>query len=278
MRSLMGQRLNSGSLNRPLLLLSVLLCSATAMAQKQVVVKAVFESPAVTALSVDRRGDFYLAFKNGTLAKYDTAGKEVVNYSPRRLGAITLVDPWNPLKTFLFYEEFQSIVLLDRFMAPTVEYDLTGKSQSFIRLACPSQDNTFWLIDESYNGLLKYDPLEQQVQSKIPFNASVPLEGRITFIREYQNVLFAALSTGGIAYFDNLGTYLGKIETDATDYFGFQKNQVYWTNENVVMLQDLYSSARSELILPDSYEKVILMGNAGIGIKKEGGYDLLRVD
>jgi hypothetical protein len=271
----MVKKLNSERLNKVTtaclaLLLSGVVCQAQLAVEKNV------PGPVVTAQSVDRRGDFYLAFKNGTVAKYDTTGRQLVNYSPIRLGQVTLIDPWNPLKTFLFYEEFQSIVILDRFMSPTVEYDLTGKSQSFIRLACPSQDNSFWLIDESYNGLIKFDPIEQKIQSKIPFNASVPISGQILFIREYQNVLFISLEGGGIVYFDNMGNYQGIIDSPPCDFFCFSKNQLYLTSNDIVFIRDLYSNEKNEISLPDTYLHTLLIGHRVVGTKKEGGFDLLR--
>jgi hypothetical protein len=275
MRYLTEKKLRSRGLNKAVVLCLALLESVL-VCQAQLVIEKNVPGPVVTAQSVDRRGDFYLAFKNGTVAKYDTMGRQIVNYSPRRLGQVTLIDPWNPLKTFLFYEEFQSIIILDRFMSPTVEYDLTGKSQSFIRLACPSQDNSFWLIDESYNGLIKFDPIEQKIQSKIPFNASVPISGQILFIREYQNVLFISLEGGGIAYFDNLGNYQGIIDSPPCDFFCFSKNQLYLTNNDSVFIQDLYSNEKNEISLPDTYLHTLLIGHRVVGTKKEGGFDLLR--
>ncbi|MEQ9375580.1 MAG: hypothetical protein RIG68_10390 [Imperialibacter sp.] len=272
---LMVKKLSSRDLNKTVVLCLVLLLSGF-LCQAQLVVEKNVPGPVVTAQSVDRRGDFYLAFKNGTVAKYDTTGRQIVNYSPRRLGQVTLIDPWNPLKTFLFYEEFQSIVILDRFMSPTIEYDLTGKSQSFIRLACPSQDNSFWLIDESYNGLIKFDPIDQKIQSKIPFNASIPVDGKILFIREYQNVLFASLDSGGIIYFDNLGNYQGVIDSPPCSFFCFSKNQLYLTSRGSVFIQDLYSNEKNEISLPDTYLNALLIGPRVVGTKKEGGFNLLR--
>ncbi|WP_350077441.1 hypothetical protein [Imperialibacter sp.] len=272
---LMVKKLSSRDLNKTVVLCLVLLLSGF-LCQAQLVVEKNVPGPVVTAQSVDRRGDFYLAFKNGTVAKYDTTGRQIVNYSPKRLGQVTLVDPWNPLKTFLFYEEFQSIVILDRFMSPTTEYDLTGKSQSFIRLACPSQDNSFWLVDESYNGLIKFDPIDQTIQSKIPFNASIPIDGKILFIREYQNVLFASLDSGGIIYFDNLGNYQGVIDSPACSFFCFSKNQLYLTSSGSVFIQYLYSNEKNEISLTDTYLNALLIGPRVVGTKKEGGFDLLR--
>ncbi len=275
MRYLMATKLNSRHLNKSIGL-CVFLTLAPVVLWAQMVVEKNVTGPRVTSQSVDRRNNFYLAYQNGTVAKYDTVGNEIVNFSPTRLGQVSLLDAWNPLKTFLFYEEFQSIVVLDRFMAPTSEYDLTGKSQSFIRLACPSQDNSFWLVDDSYNGLLKFDPIEQKIQSRIPFNASMPLNGKILFIREYQNVLFALLQGGGVAYFDNLGSYQGTIDTPAASYFSFNKNQMYLTVNDYIVFKDLYADVTTETQLPGSYENCLIVNDKVVGIKKEGGFDLLH--
>ena len=235
-------------------------------------------TPPATAVSVDRKGDFYLAFNTGTLSKYDANGHETLNFSPERLGKITLIDAWNPLRLFLFYEDFQSILILDRFLTPTASYDLSaGQPFGFIKLACPSQDHTFWLIDESYKGLIKYDPMDKQVVLKMPFNSAIPVDSEVLYMREYQNLLFVSLRGGGLFYFDNLGNYLGKIGTsEAVRFFGFIKNQVYFLQGDVLQHVNLYLEDVKDLSLPAIYEAVVDTGKAKVGVKKEGGFDLLR--
>ncbi len=238
--------------------------------------KSVPALPAV-AYSVDRTGFFYIAFANGTIAKYDGDGIEVLNFSPRRAAKVDLIDAWNPLKIFVFYEEFQSVVILDRFLNPIGTYDLSGKVQGFIKLACPSQDNTFWLIDEAYKGLVKYDPAEQQVIYRTPFANTLPTNIEVLYMREYQNLLFLSLSSGGILYFDNLGNYLGKIETAAAiRFFGFTNNQLYYLAAGAVQYVNLYNRNEGALQLPSRFENVLDLGTYKVGIKKEGGFDLLR--
>ena len=235
-------------------------------------------TPPATAVSVDRKGDFYLAFDTGTLSKYDANGLETLNFSPERLGRITLIDAWNPLRLFLFYEEFQSIIILDRFLTATTRYDLSERQAfGFIKLACPSQDHSFWLIDESYKGLIKYDPMSLQIALKMPFNSALSLNSEVLYMREYQNLLFVSLSGGGLVYFDNLGNYLGKIETGKeVGFFGFVKNQVYFLQGSVLQYVDLYEEETKDYGLPAIYEVVVDTGRAKLGIKKEGGFDLLR--
>ncbi len=271
----MEPRLSFASLSK--WILGAIACLLPTLACGQPEITKTFSTLSVTAAAADRRGDFYLAFDNGTLSKYDSTGIELINYSPRRLGTITLIDTWNPLKIFIFYKNYQSITILDRFLDPTIEYDLSGKSQGFIRLACPSQDNSFWLIDDSYNGLLKFDPVEQKVRSKVPFNDAVPTNGAVIFMREYQNVLFLMLSNGEVVYFDNLGNYLGKIhQIAAGQYFGFETNKVHWAEGNTFLVVNLYTGEVASTSLPATYLQVIKAGNYLVGIKKEGGFDLLR--
>jgi len=271
----MEPRLSFGSLSR--WILGAICCLLPSSVCGQPEITKTFSTLPVTAAAADRRGDFYLAFSNGTLSKYDSAGIERINYSPKRLGTITLIDTWNPLKIFAFYRDYQSITILDRFLDPTIEYDLSGKSQGFIRLACPSQDNSFWLIDDSYNGLLKFDPVEQKVRSKVPFNNAVPASGAVVFMREYQNILFLMLSNGEVIYFDNLGNYLGKIgRMAAGQSLGFETSKVHWADGNTFVVVNLYTGEEAFTPLPATYLQVIRAGNYLVGIKKEGGFDLLR--
>lgn len=247
--------------------------SYTAQSQQLSLIRKV-DTPPITAWSVDRRGDFYLAHESGTLIKYDSTGKKQLEYSPSQLGEISLIDAWNPLKTYLYYEEYQLLVVLDRFLNKVAEYNLSEIGQGFIRLACPSQDNNLWLIDESYNGLLKYDPAQEIILYRIPFRDKTATKKKVVFLREYQNLLFVLQGNGNILYFDNLGNYQGTIETAAQSPFSFRQNTLFLPAEMMVKSYDLYNGKTITLKVPEKYDGLLVVADRLITIQKMGGFTL----
>lgn len=234
-------------------------------------------TPPITAFATDKKGGFYLAFNSGTLVKYDSSAIERLRYSPKKAARISQVQAWSQLRVILFYRSIQSIVVLDRFLAETATFDLSRGTGGFVRLACQSQDNAFWLLDESFQMLLKYDPLAERIAVRIPLSDRISTENQVTGLTEHQNILYASLEKGGFARFDMSGNFLGILDTATpVQEFSFSGDYVVYTDGDELVYSALYGTGFSSVKLPEAYDLVFDADNYKVGIKKEGGFDLLR--
>jgi len=108
-----------------------------------------------------------------------------LTYSTPKRGAVTLIGAWPTLNVLLFYQDFQSITLLDRFLAPIADIDLNDKI-GFARLATFNFESNIWLIDDSDFSLKLWDRRLDQIAVVTPFNLLLnPEDYEITFMREY---------------------------------------------------------------------------------------------
>src|ERR1700709_2779720 len=71
----------------------------------------------IVDFTVDNLGNIYLLNKDNQLKKLDANGDSLAVFNDvRRFGKIATIDVTNPLKILVFYREFTTIIVLDRFL------------------------------------------------------------------------------------------------------------------------------------------------------------------
>lgn len=257
MESTMALNLSYSHLKRIRLIACFVLFWGTSAAQEFVEIKSIPIEPA-TLISTDKQGNIYLALENGTIDQYDNAGNLLHHYSPEKLSEATLIEAWNPLKIFIFYRDFQEYIFLDRFLTANNRFSLAEIS-SYIGLATISADNNIWLIDYSDFSLKKFDVTFQQVTLDRPLDLVLnPDDYDLTFMREYQNLLFIADKSKGILLFDNLGNYLRQVSTNQTDYFSFLEDELYFISDSTIHLINIYNEESRKINLPEPAKYTVL--------------------
>ena len=202
--------------------------------------------------SIDRLNNIYLVDDRGGIDKYDSDIKLVLQYSPQQLAEISLIEAWNPLKVFIFYQDFQEYIFLDRFLTATSRFNVREFS-NYTRAATISADNNVWLLDYADFSLKKYDVILNQITIATSLSQVLSQDDNdIRYLREYQNLLFLADFHHGIFVFDNLGNYLRKIETDSVEYFNFKGNNLYYLKDNSIELVDIYTLTEKKIELKNT--------------------------
>ncbi len=107
---------------------------------------------------VDNFNNVYLINNDNQLKKFDDKGDSIaVSNALRKYGDIYSVDVSNPLKICVFYKDFSTLVILDRFLSNqnTVYLRQYGIVQALA--AAQSYDNNYWVFDAVENKLKKID-------------------------------------------------------------------------------------------------------------------------
>lgn len=74
-----------------------------------------------------------------------------------RYGKVYSLDVTNPLKVLVYYKDFATIVILDRFLSTRITIDLRRLGIPQVRAIAQSYDNNFWLYDELEGKIKKID-------------------------------------------------------------------------------------------------------------------------
>src|SRR5882762_10360563 len=247
----------------------LILCLSVVVAMLQSPSKKLkeFSTPEIDNVSIDRLGNFYLVLKKGVIKKYDTEGNFMDEFSNPEAYPITLVDPWNPLRVFVYCRELQKIVLLDHHLEllQTVSIEPSLAVEPY--LVSPSVNN-FWILDKADYSLKKIDFKTSRVLEEVSVKIGAGSEHDFTFLREYQNQLFLIDGKSGIDILSNLGKAIHTFPVRDARYIGFLGQEMYYLESGIIHFYDLYSEDRHELSVDPSAQFVLLTDERMVLIKK----------
>jgi hypothetical protein len=175
-----------------------------------------------TNFYTDNLGNIYLISINNQVKKLNQNLDSVAVFNEvRKYGDIYAIDVNNPLKIVVYYRDFTTILVLDRFLNTRNTIDLRNAGILRAKAIAQSYDNNYWVFDE-LNGKIK----------KIDDNGNVLLESpdfRILFPYEYNPQQI--IDTDGALYlYDEKKGWL------IFDYYGAYKKHIDvtgWKNVNV---------------------------------------------
>ena len=162
--------------------------------------------------NVDNLGNYYLLSKENRLKKINNRGDSVGSFNEvRRYGKLYSIDVTNPLKTLLYYRNFSTIIVLDRFMNTVNTIDLRKQQIFQVKAIAQSYDNNIWIYDEQNNKLKKIAEdgtvLMETVDLRTIFD-EVPSPDRII---DQEGFVYLYDSRKGIFVFDIYGSFKTKL-------------------------------------------------------------------
>lgn len=108
--------------------------------------------------TVDNLDNIYTLNSRNQVKKYNANGDSVAVYNDvRKFGQASLIDVSNPLKILLYYRDFATVVVLDRFLNAVNVVDLRRLGIFQARAIGQSYDNKIWVYDDLENKLKKVD-------------------------------------------------------------------------------------------------------------------------
>lgn len=111
-----------------------------------------------TYFNVDNLDNIYLVNSNNQLKKINNNGDSVGVFNDvRKYGKLYSIDVTNPLKLLLYYRNFSTIVVLDRFLNIRNVINLRRQNIFNVKAIATSYDNNIWLFDEGDAKLKKID-------------------------------------------------------------------------------------------------------------------------
>jgi hypothetical protein len=206
----------------------------------------------ITAFSKNRSGDIFLAFEGGAITKYNGSLDSIISFSPSKIGDITLIEAGLGFQIFTFYNEFQEFAILDRFLTRDTRYDLSQTSANYIDNCTFSRDQNLWAFEDNQMRLVKINLSIREVIVEVPLEFIIDSQDhKISFIKEYQNLVFIVDELSGIYIFDNLGNYLRKIEVQGLRQCSFNNDNLFFIAENELHILSLYNVGSQLIKLPE---------------------------
>ena len=190
----------------------------------------------VTSFTVDNIGELYIITPDNQLKKYNEKGDSVGVFNQvTKYGKLAYVDAQNPWKAILFYQNFSTIVILDKYLNVLTSIDLRKKNIFDVQAVTTSYDNNIWLYDEQENKLKKIDDngntLSETVDFRLLFDtAPTPIK-----IIDRDGFVYLYDPQKGIYIFDYYGSFKSKltflhwsdIEVIGKNIYGFDKENLF---------------------------------------------------
>jgi len=190
----------------------------------------------ISSFTVDNLGELYIINTDNQLKKYNERGDSVGVFNQvTKYGKLSYVEAQNPWKAILFYQDYLTIVLLDKYLNVLTNINLRNQNIFRVKAVTTSYDNNIWLFDEQDNKLKKIDNggnnLFESVDFRLLFE-SVPTPRKII---DYDGFVYLYDPEKGLYTFDYYGSFKNKLRflhwTDIgiidKQIYGFDNNHLY---------------------------------------------------
>ena len=213
-------------------LLYIIICfSFCAFAQKKIQIK--FEDTsslkAETVFGIDTFGTIYYTKQNQSF--YKKTADTTISYANFQLGKITSVNAFNPLKINLFYQDFNTVVILDNRLAEILKIDFNVlQDYKNVSLVSTGYDNTLWLFNQDSQQLELFDYINNKVRVK-----TVPIQSQVLNLKSDYNYCYL-LTEDYLYVYSYFGSLLQKIKNTGFAEMAFSKANLILKKDNKLFL------------------------------------------
>jgi hypothetical protein len=204
-----------------------------------------------TLLEVDNLDNAYLLRNRFELLKYDRNGRLRATYSNTRFGPLDLIDPTNPLNLLLYYRAMNTVVIVDNELGDIGTYQLAFMGYTDLPVVGTSQDNMFWVFDNTTMQLKKINNQGQVMASSENLLAlGLTLPARPTRIVARNNFVYMYVPGEGILTFDIYANYYRSYPLPEISSFQVGEQHLVYLREGKLYRQWLQGPRMEEVDLP----------------------------
>jgi hypothetical protein len=231
----------------------------------------------IVDFSVDNLGNLYVLNADNRLKKIGPNGDSLAVYNDvRQFGKISSMDVTNPLKILLYYKEFATIVMVDRFLTILNSIDLRKLNIFQAKAVGLAYDNNVWVYDEFEAKLKRINDDGTLVSATTDIRQFVDIVPDPSSIIDQSGLVYLYDATKGVYIFDHYGAYIRQIQLPGTiDFEVIDKNLLGRNNQFFFRYAAGSVNIQQEPI-PAAYLpaiKISIMPNA-VYVLKQGRLDI----
>jgi hypothetical protein len=201
--------------------------------------------------AMDNLDNLYIVSSTGQIKKFNADGDSVGIYNQvKNFGRLQTIDVTNPLKILLFYKDFSTVVVLDRFLANMNTLDLRKSSILQPAAIGLSYDDHIWVFDEYDNKLKKVDQqgnrLSETADLRSVFSQGVAPQKIISD----NGLVYLADTTNGIFIFDNYGSFKKRIALRNWQSIAVNSNRVISTDREAITVYNTVTFMQTQKKYP----------------------------
>ena len=210
----------------------------------------------IVNFTVDNLDNIYILNSRNQIKKYNANGDSVAIFNDvKKFGKATLVDVSNPLKVVLYYKDFATVVMLDRFLNVLNTIDLRKQNIFQARAIAQSYDNKIWVFDELENKLKKIDEDGKLLQETPDFRLLFDRSVMPTKIFDENKYVYLYDSLRGINVFDYYGALKNNIIITGWQNFKVTGKYIFGSKADTLYRYDISNFMYDEWTMPEELIK-----------------------
>jgi hypothetical protein len=207
-----------------------------------------FESE-ISCVCSNFRNELFFGLESGEIVKATHQGSILEKFSYPNTGTPTHITCSNPMKVFVFYEETQSYLLLERFAVAPKIYQLDTDMQRRVDHMIMTSDQSLWMVTSP--DLMLHRRTENQSIGLYQLNAIINSDDKINGLYPLSKMV-SLVSDQRIMYFNLAGQLISKLHR--------KPNSIALSHENSIFIID--SHRLVEYTVDDQYTYEIESSNS----------------
>ncbi|MBS1730711.1 MAG: hypothetical protein JSS67_08020 [Bacteroidetes bacterium] len=222
----------------------------------------------------DNLGNLYLINTDNRIKKLNAHGDSIAVYNDqRRYGDLFSMDVTNPFKEIIFYKDYQTIVVVDKFLNRLNTLNLRNYGIMQSTAVALSYDNNYWIFDEWSNTLKKIDDNGKLLLESADFRLSFGDGFNPGKIIDADGILYLYDPLIGWKIFDYYGHFKKNIPFPGWNDVQASKGMVYgWGHGNLmsasITLSDEHSFSSG--LTSNTVHKIFFLGNVFYVLDEQG--------
>jgi hypothetical protein len=178
--------------------------------------------------TTDNLGNLFLINKDNSITKYDKNGvkKAIANFKIQ--GNISQLDVSNPFEIYAYFQDQQTVLILDNQLSKRATIPLNNISTGEITAACRSFDNGIWYFNSGNMKLYRTDKTLSNKKESLPMASWTSESWAPTQLLDNVKNLFMHDPKIGIAVFDVFGNYHKTIQIQGLSDLQVKGDNLYF--------------------------------------------------
>lgn len=228
------------------------------------------------SFTVDNLDNIFLITKTNQLKKMSFNGDSAAVFNDvKRYGNPSYIDVSNPLKILLYYNNYSTVVVLDRFLNIRNTINFRKQNIFSVNSIATAYDNNIWLFDEQEYKLKKIDEEGKKLLETV--DSRTLLDETISPVKiiDRDNYVYLYDPEKGFYIFDYYGAYKNKLlflnwnntEISGNTLYGFYSNKLETYQLNTLTLKEYQLPA-----FFGAYSSIKAMNGKVYLLKEDGVY------
>jgi hypothetical protein len=204
------------------------------------------------SFTVDNLDNIYILSSHNQLKKLNANGDSVAVFNDvKKFGQVTFIDASNPLKVLLYYKDFATVVILDRFLNIRNTIDLRKQNIFQAKAISQSYDNKIWVYDELENKLKKIDEDGKLLQETPDFRLLLGQALSQLKIFDENKYVYLYDSIQGVYVFDYYGALKNNIMISRWQNFKVSGKYIFGSRADTLYRYEINTFLYDEWKMPE---------------------------